>query len=86
TDNPWTHRDLSEQPWKADRLLISGSANPTHRLLVSEDDIQAGVRSLEQHKVYLEALPDHPKPADFIPAMVEGEGAEKYLSLQVVNM
>lgn len=85
-DNPWTHRDLSEQPWKADRLLISGRANPTHRLLVSENDIQAGVRSLEQHKVYLEALPDHPKPADFIPAMVEGEGAEKYLSLQVVNM
>ncbi|MDN6694693.1 MAG: PIG-L family deacetylase, partial [Corynebacterium casei] len=46
TDNPWTHRDLSEQPWKA----------------------------------------DHPKPADFIPAMVEGESAEKCLSLQVVNM
>ena len=85
-DNPWTHRDLDVEPWKADRLLISGSSTPTHRLLVTDVDVQAGVRSLEQHKVYLEALPDHPKPADFIPAMVSGEGEEKYLSLRVVNM
>ncbi|MDN6737152.1 MAG: hypothetical protein L0L68_04045 [Corynebacterium sp.] len=56
------------------------------RLLVTDVDVQAGVRSLEQHKVYLDALPDHPKPADFISAMVSGEGVEKYLDLQVVSM
>ena len=85
-DNPWTHRDLEQEPWKAQRLLISGSSTPTHRLRVTDEDVQAGVRSLEQHKVYLEALPDHPKPADFIPGMVSGEGEEKYLSLRVVDM
>lgn len=85
-DNPWTHRDLTEQPWKAQRLVISGSNNPSHRLPVNAADVEAGVRSLEHHRVYLEALPDHPKPADFIPAMVGGEGAEKYLNLKVVNM
>ncbi|AQS74025.1 N-acetylglucosaminylphosphatidylinositol deacetylase [Corynebacterium ammoniagenes DSM 20306] len=85
-DNPWTHRDLTEEPWKAQRLLISGSSEPSHRLPVTDADVQAGVRSLEHHKVYLEALPDHPKPADFIPAMITHEGDEQYLSLRVVNM
>ena len=67
-------------------MPLPGISAPTHRLLGTGAEVQAGVRSLEQHKVYLGALPDHPKPADFIPDMVSGEGEEKYLSLRVVNM
>ena len=84
-DNPWTYRELDLEPWKAGRLLISGSSTPTHYLPVTDADVQAGVRSLEHHKVYLEALPDHPKPAEFIPAMVAGEDGERALNLRVVN-
>ena len=38
-------------------------------------DVAAAVASLECHREYLADLPDHPKPADFIPPMLANAGA-----------
>lgn len=69
--NPWAQRDLLEQeglePWSADHLLIFGAANPTHVAEVTQESVDAGVASLHAHVDYLKALPDHPRPEEFIP-------------------
>ena len=59
-DNPWVFTDLKDEgleAWKADRLLING-AQPTHAVALTAAHVDRGVRSLEAHKVYLDALSD----------------------------
>lgn len=57
--NRWVFTDLVEQglePWSGVRMaLFSGSPVPTHAVNV-DDFIDAGVASLKEHNVYLEAL------------------------------
>ena len=69
-DNPWVHRDLDLPTHKVSRLLVANPGAPTHRIGVDEQAHLAGVESLKCHKVYFEALPDHPKPEEFIPEML----------------
>lgn len=69
-DNPWVHRDLDLPAHKVSRLLVANPGAPTHRIGVDEQAHLAGVESLKCHKVYFEALPDHPKPEEFIPEML----------------
>ncbi len=75
--NRWIFPELVEEgldPWQARWLLISGSGDPTHGLVVDEADVAAAVASLECHLAYLADLPDHPTPADFIPPMLAAGG------------
>lgn len=75
--NRWIFPELVEdglEPWQARWLLISGSGEPTHGVVLEEADVAAAVASLECHRAYLADLPDHPKPADFIPPMLTGGG------------
>lgn len=77
--NPWAQRDLLEdeglQPWNASQLLVAGIPNPTHHVGVPRESVEAGIASLRAHEEYLRALPDHPVPDEFIPAMLhEGAG------------
>ncbi|WP_053546107.1 PIG-L deacetylase family protein [Corynebacterium deserti] len=68
--NPWAQPELLAaglEPWGADTILIAGHPNPTHEMPVSKESVDAGVSSLQAHKEYLAALPDHPKPEVFIP-------------------
>lgn len=69
-DNPWVHRDLDLPAHKTSRLLVANPGHPTHRIIVNEQAEQAGIRSLQAHKLYFEALPDHPEPEEFIPEML----------------
>ncbi|AJK68465.1 PIG-L deacetylase family protein [Corynebacterium marinum] len=69
-DNPWVHRDLDLPAHKVSRLLVANPGAPTHRIGVDEQAHLAGVESLKCHKVYFEALPDHPKPEEFISEML----------------
>lgn len=76
-DNRWLFTELLDEglePWHVSKLLVYGSSAPTHAVLLDEDDVRAGVRSLEAHVEYLKDLPDHPAPADFIPPMLEDQG------------
>ncbi|WBL19450.1 PIG-L deacetylase family protein [Citricoccus sp. NR2] len=69
-DNPWVFRDLLDHPpedlhlpaWHVGRLLVFGAEHPTHRLEITGEPLERSIRSLEAHRGYLEALPDHPEP------------------------
>lgn len=91
-DNPWVFTDLKDEgleAWKADRLLING-AQPTHAVALTAAHVDRGVRSLEAHKVYLDALSDHPAPKDVIPSIAtsggELAGVDYALPITVVGM
>lgn len=71
--NPWAQRELEEEPWGADHIVVAGHPEPTHRMALSQKAVDAGVASLQAHKEYLAALPDHPKPEVFIPEVLSTE-------------
>ncbi|MDO5682675.1 MAG: PIG-L deacetylase family protein [Propionibacteriaceae bacterium] len=76
-DNNWIFRELVEEglpKWHAKALLVAGHPEPTHAVAVDADAVAAGVRSLEQHEAYLADLPNHPKPAEFIPEVLREGG------------
>lgn len=78
-DNTWVFRkELAEAglpKWPTKALLIAGHPQPTHGVSVDQDAVDASIRSLESHEAYLEALPNHPKPAEFIPEVLRDGGA-----------
>lgn len=82
-DNPWVHRDLGLPAHGTSRLLVVNPGTPTHRIVVDEEAHLAGVRSLKCHEVYLRALPDHPKPEEFIPEMLAQPDGEYAVSFRV---
>ena len=84
-DNPWVHRDLELPAHKVQRLLVANPKDPTHRVIVDGKAEQRGIESLACHKVYFEALPDHPKPEDFIPMMIEQPDGERAVSFRVFD-
>ena len=91
-DNPWIFTELKEEgldAWKADHLLINGG-EPTHAVALTAAHVDRGVRSLEAHKVYLDALSDHPAPKDMIPGITtnggELAGVDYALPITVVDM
>ncbi|MEJ6549686.1 PIG-L family deacetylase [Corynebacterium sp. USCH3] len=61
--------------WQAEQLLVFGSAPATHAVTVSADAVERSIASLEQHKVYLAALDDHPAPRDLIGGVTSDAGA-----------
>lgn len=65
-DNPWVFRDLAEEQhlpaWHVGSLLVFGAEHPTHRVEVTGEPLERSIRSLEAHRGYLNALPDHPGP------------------------
>ncbi|WP_420099517.1 PIG-L deacetylase family protein [Corynebacterium sp.] len=61
--------------WQAEQLLVFGSAPATHAVAVSADAVERSIASLEQHKVYLAALDDHPAPRDLIGGVTSDAGA-----------
>ena len=77
-DNTWVFPELAEQEglakWGPTWFLVTGSHEPTHGVVLDDADVTAAVASLEAHKAYLADLPDHPKPAEFIPEMLRSGG------------
>ncbi|PWD49567.1 GlcNAc-PI de-N-acetylase [Serinibacter arcticus] len=76
-DNPWVFTDLTEaglEPWAARTLLVGGHGRPTHGVDVSGEPLERGIASLEAHRVYLEAIPDHPPARPFITRMTAEQG------------
>lgn len=76
-DNTWIFRELAEEglpKWHTKALLVAGHPHSTHAVAVSADAVAASVRSLECHQAYLADLPQHPKPAEFIPEILRQGG------------
>ena len=76
-DNPWlfpeqlTSGELAA--WKADWLCVT-MHRPEHAIEVSAASLDLGVSSLEAHREYLAALPDHAAPRDLITEILRGGG------------
>lgn len=73
----WIFSDtVTEEPWSAKQLLVGGYGDEQVDVWVevTGEPLAKGVASLEAHEAYLADLPDHPKPAEFIPAMAHGLG------------
>ena len=87
--NKWVFTDVLE-PWQASKLMVYGTPNPTHAVDVTGAPIQQGIASLEQHREYLAALPDHPAPSEMIPkfARMGGDmvGVEHAVAFRVYDM
>ena len=77
--NPWVFRELGEveglAPWSARALLVAGHPAPTHAKAVDAAQVQAAVDSLRAHEAYLAHVEDHPRPEEFIPAILAEGGA-----------
>lgn len=76
-DNPWLFGDLLEQglePWATQQLWVTAS-EPTAAIPVSASSVERAVRSLQAHKIYLESLPEHMAPEQFIPEILRQGGA-----------
>jgi len=71
--NPWVFSDRGE-PWGGVRFVaFSGSPQATHAVDVTAS-FEAGVRSLECHRLYLEHLGGDSAPADFLRRAAEATG------------
>lgn len=79
--NRWVFPDITGgdgevlERWQADHLLVFGASAPTHAVAVSPGSVERSIASLEQHKVYLAALEDHPAPRDLIGGVTSEAGA-----------
>lgn len=59
--------------WEISTVLLTGT-EPTHFVEVSEAGVDKAVASLAAHQEYLADIPEHPVPADFVPAMLQEVG------------
>ncbi|MHA6511889.1 PIG-L deacetylase family protein [Tessaracoccus sp. Z1128] len=77
-DNTWVHPELARDEglakWATTWLLVAADNSPTHGAVLTADDVDAGVRSLEAHGAYLADIPGHPAPREFIPGMLGQQG------------
>ncbi|MGW0485231.1 MULTISPECIES: PIG-L deacetylase family protein [Nonomuraea] len=73
--NRWIFPDIEAEPWDGVRwVAVAGDDDPTHAVDVTAG-LEAGVRSLAEHRAYIEALTDQP-PQDYARSLVEGFAAE----------
>ncbi len=80
--NRWVFQELLDEgyePWDdVQTVLVSNSPRAGHAVEV-DDTIEAGIESLRQHKTYLDNLPDHPEPDEFLRNIAASAG-ENYTS------
>ncbi|QDQ97194.1 PIG-L deacetylase family protein [Tomitella fengzijianii] len=92
-DNPWVFREQTTEDgleaWATKWLLVTGPAG-THAVPLSEASVKKGIASLEAHKVYLAALPDHMAPGEMINQITADGGAaagvERALPVRAIRM
>ena len=76
-DNPWLFREqITNEGLDAciALWLLVMMHDPGHAIEVSQQSMERGIRSLEAHRAYLAALPDHPAPSDLITGVLTGGG------------
>ncbi|MGW4406416.1 PIG-L deacetylase family protein [Nonomuraea sp. NPDC004702] len=78
--NRWIFPDTDAEPWNGVRwVAVAGSNSPTHAVDVT-DGLERGVRSLLEHRAYIEALTDQ-APEVYARELIEGsarEAAERF--------
>ncbi|MFG6197440.1 PIG-L deacetylase family protein [Nonomuraea sp. JJY05] len=78
--NRWIFPDTEAEPWNGVRwVAVAGTDSPTHAVDVT-DGLERGVRSLVEHRAYIEALTDQ-DPETYARDLIEGfarEAAERF--------
>ncbi|MER6949884.1 PIG-L deacetylase family protein [Nonomuraea sp. NPDC000554] len=78
--NRWIFPDTDAEPWNGVRwVAVAGSSEPTHAVDVT-DGLERGVRSLVEHRTYIEALTDE-APEAYARSLIEGfaeQAAERF--------
>lgn len=73
--NRWIFPDTGAEPWDGVRwVAVAGSDSPTHAVDVT-DGLERGVRSLLEHRAYIEALTDE-DPETYARTLIEGFARE----------
>ncbi|MFI6175448.1 PIG-L deacetylase family protein [Nonomuraea sp. NPDC051191] len=73
--NRWIFPDTDAAPWNGVRwVAVAGSNSPTHAVDVT-DGLARGVRSLLEHRAYIEALTDQ-DPEVYARELIEGSARE----------
>lgn len=91
--NRWIFPELLDEglePWgKVSMVFVGGSPNPTHGVDVT-DFIELGIKSLQEHKVYIENLSQQVDPDEMLRwnASIIGErlGCEYAIGFEVVRI
>ncbi|MGP3962570.1 PIG-L deacetylase family protein [Nonomuraea sp. 3N208] len=69
--NRWIFPDTDAEPWNGVRwVAVAGTDSPTHAVDVT-DGLERGVRSLMEHRAYIEALNDE-DPETYARDLIEG--------------
>ncbi|AQZ60864.1 unnamed protein product [[Actinomadura] parvosata subsp. kistnae] len=69
--NRWIFPDIEAEPWNGVRYVaVAGTDTPTHAVDVTTG-LERGVRSLLEHRAYIEALTDE-DPETYVRTFVEG--------------
>ncbi|WP_342318657.1 PIG-L deacetylase family protein [Corynebacterium mayonis] len=63
--NEFVFPDAGERH-QAKLLLIANPSEPDRGVIIERKHVDQGIASLESHKLYLEALPDHPSGEDLV--------------------
>ncbi|MET9244341.1 PIG-L deacetylase family protein [Nonomuraea sp. NPDC003709] len=78
--NRWIFPDTEAAPWDGVRwVAVAGTDSPTHAVDVT-DGLERGVRSLVEHRAYIEALTDQ-DPESYARDLIEGfahQAAERF--------
>ncbi|WP_049570550.1 PIG-L deacetylase family protein [Nonomuraea sp. SBT364] len=73
--NRWIFPDLGAEPWDGVRwVAVAGTDDPTHAVDVTAG-LEAGIRSLTEHRAYIEALSTDP-PEVYARSLIEGYTSE----------
>ncbi|AQP44384.1 PIG-L deacetylase family protein [Tessaracoccus flavus] len=76
-DNTWVFPELAEEgleKWGTRRFLVFGDPNPSHGVVLTREDVDAGIASLTAHEAYLADLPGHPAPEQFLTEGLSAQG------------
>ncbi|MGN9787561.1 PIG-L deacetylase family protein [Nonomuraea sp. ZG12] len=85
--NRWIFPDIDAEPWDGVRwVAVAGTDSPTHAVDVT-DGLEAGVRSLIEHRAYIEALTDE-DPETYARTFIEDsvrQAAERFAGRPAVT-
>ncbi|MFC4061797.1 PIG-L deacetylase family protein [Planomonospora corallina] len=88
--NRWIFPELTADglaPWNGVRwVAVSGSSSPTHSVGVDDTHLEAAVRSLLEHRTYIEALTDQDPEEycrDFVAQVTSSSGGRAAVSFEL---
>ncbi|MFG2002977.1 PIG-L deacetylase family protein [Spirillospora sp. NPDC048911] len=86
--NRWVFRDLELEPWQGVRFALFGASPQAAHYVDVTGQLDAGIASLQAHKVYFENLGDGFDPAAFLTEMASDqvEGVTHAVTFELIEL